>query len=56
MVLVTRVLQDKPVPPHELVPQVPQWLSTVVMWALSKDRGKRPQSARELEGRLTEGE
>lgn len=48
MVLVSRVLDQPPVPPHELVPDIPRRLSDAILAALHRDRRKRPKSASEL--------
>jgi serine/threonine-protein kinase len=48
MVLVSRVLQEPLVPPHELVPDIPRGLSDAVLAALNRDRGKRPKTVGEL--------
>ena len=48
MQLISRVLEQTPVPPHELVPEVPRKLSDAVMAALHRDRGQRPRTIVEL--------
>ena len=48
MQLISRVLEQTPVPPHELVPEVPRKLSDAVMAALHRDRGQRPRTMAEL--------
>jgi serine/threonine-protein kinase len=54
MALVSRVLQEPLVPPHELVPEIPRRLSDVVLATLNRDRGKRPKTVVELHDLLTE--
>jgi serine/threonine protein kinase len=44
MQLISRVLEQAPVPPHELVPDVPRRLSDAVIAALHRDRGRRPRT------------
>jgi HAMP domain-containing protein len=48
MALISRVLEQPPVPPHELVPDIPLKLSEAVLAALHRDRGKRPRTVVEL--------
>jgi eukaryotic-like serine/threonine-protein kinase len=48
MQLISRVLEQRPVPPHELVPEVPRRLSDAVLAALHRDRGQRPRTMAEL--------
>ena len=48
MQLISRVLEQSPTPPHELVPDVPRKLSDAVLAALDRDRGKRPRTVGEL--------
>jgi HAMP domain-containing protein len=48
MALISRVLEQRPVPPHELVPDIPRKLSDAVLAALHRDRGKRPRTMAEL--------
>src|SRR5688572_2151699 len=48
MQLISRVLEQAPVPPHELVPDVPRRLSDAVIAALHRDRGRRPRTMAEL--------
>jgi serine/threonine protein kinase len=48
MVLISRVLEQPPIPPHELVPDIPPKLSGAVLAALHRDRGKRPRTIVEL--------
>ena len=48
MQLISRVLEQSPTPPHELVPDVPRALSDAVLAALDRDRGKRPRTVGEL--------
>jgi len=52
MALVARVLEEEPRPPRAAKPDVPQALSDLVMWALAKDRDKRPRSAADLHAHL----
>ncbi|MEK7400855.1 MAG: protein kinase [Gemmatimonadota bacterium] len=54
IVLITRVLEQIPKPPRDVVPDVPQSLSDLVMWVLQKDREKRPASAAALHRLLDE--
>jgi HAMP domain-containing protein/predicted Ser/Thr protein kinase len=54
IVLISRVLEEIPKPPHEVVPDVPKPLSDLVMWVLQKDREKRPASAAALHKLLDE--
>ena len=53
MQLISRVLEQPPVPPHELVPDVPRHLSDAVVAALHRDRGQRPRTMAELHDLLT---
>jgi hypothetical protein len=53
MQLISRVLEQSPVPPHELVPEVPRTLSDAVLAALHRDRGKRPKTVGELHDLLS---
>jgi serine/threonine protein kinase len=48
MQLISRVLEQSPAPPHELVPDVPRKLSDAVLAALHRDRGQRPRTMGEL--------
>lgn len=48
IVLISRVLEEIPKSPREVVPDVPSALSDLVMSVLQKDREKRPKSAAEL--------
>jgi serine/threonine-protein kinase len=48
MLLISRVLEQRPVPPHELAPDVPKRLSDAVLAALHRDRGQRPKTVGEL--------
>jgi serine/threonine-protein kinase len=48
MLLISRVLEQRPVPPHELVPEIPRSLSDAVLAALHRDRGQRPRTVGEL--------
>jgi serine/threonine-protein kinase len=41
-----------PVPPHEIAPDVPRWLSAVVLSALHPNRMRRPKNAGEMLRRL----
>ena len=41
-----------PVPPHEIAPDVPRWLSNVVLSALHPNRSRRPKNAAEVLRRL----
>jgi len=50
--LVTKVLDETPVSPRELQPDVPQALSDLVMRTLSKNREDRPRTALELHDAL----
>lgn len=50
--LIARVLDETPRTPRDVKPDIPQALSDLVMWALAKDREKRPRSAAELHARL----
>jgi serine/threonine-protein kinase len=50
--LIAKVLEEEPTPPARLQADVPPALSELVMWALAKDREKRPRSAAELHARL----
>lgn len=50
--LIARVLEETPTPPRVAQSDVPQALSDLVMWALSKDREQRPRTAAELHRRL----
>ena len=56
MALVSRVLQEPLVAPHELVPEVPRPLSDVVVATLNRDRGKRPRTVVELHDLLGDQE
>lgn len=48
IVLISKVLEEEPVPPARLHGDVPAPLSELVLWALAKDRDRRPRSAAEL--------
>jgi serine/threonine-protein kinase len=50
--LIAKVLEDQPTPPAMVHPDIPSDLSDLVMWAMAKDREKRPRSAAELHARL----
>lgn len=52
MTLIARVLEETPVPPRQRQPDVPAALSDLVMWALEKDRERRPAGAAALHARL----
>jgi serine/threonine protein kinase/HAMP domain-containing protein len=52
IVLISKVLEERPMPPIARQADVPQALSDLVMWALAKDREQRPRSAAELHQRL----
>ncbi len=54
--LISRVLEQAPVPPHELVPDVPRTLSDAVLAALHRNRGERPRTMAELHELLVAGE
>jgi serine/threonine-protein kinase len=47
-VLITKLLEETPIPPRVVNPEVPQALSDLVMRTLSKKAAARPQSAAEL--------
>ncbi|HEU5169607.1 MAG TPA: protein kinase [Gemmatimonadales bacterium] len=58
MAMVTKVLTERPVPPHEVAPEVPDGLSALIVRALAKERDERPRSAGEMYEelvRVTEG-
>jgi CheY-like chemotaxis protein len=46
--LVARVLEMKPIPPADIVKEIPLALSDLVLRLLDKDRNQRPKSAAEL--------
>ncbi len=48
------VIQEDPIPPHELQPAISQPLSRLIMQLLEKDPQKRPASAEEVIGRFRE--
>jgi serine/threonine-protein kinase len=50
--LIAKVLEEEPEPPRALHSDIPPALSELVMWALAKDRDKRPRTAAELHARL----
>jgi HAMP domain-containing protein/predicted Ser/Thr protein kinase len=50
--LIAKVLEEEPLAPNAVIPDVPAALSELVMWVLAKDREKRPRSAAELHARL----
>jgi len=52
--MIHAVLQEEPVPPHKVNPQVPTALSQIVLRCLVKDPTKRFQSAQELQKALLE--
>jgi eukaryotic-like serine/threonine-protein kinase len=52
IVLISKVLEEKPVAPNSLQPDIPAALSDLIMWALAKDREQRPRSAAEMHQRL----
>jgi serine/threonine-protein kinase len=53
MLLISRVLEQRPIPPHELAPDVPKRLSDAVLAALHRDRGQRPKTVGELHDMLS---
>ena len=52
MALVGAKLSQDPVPPHEVVPEVPVVLSRILMRVLARDRDARPQTAAALHEEL----
>jgi HAMP domain-containing protein len=54
MALISRVLEQPPIPPHELAPEIPRKLSDAILVALHRDRGKRPRTIVELHDLLIE--
>lgn len=46
--LITRIMEETPMPPAQLASDVPERLSALVMRTLAKDRAARPASADEL--------
>ena len=54
IVLISKVLEEVPVAPEQRYADIPHALSEVVMWALQKDRERRPASASMLYARLDE--
>ena len=52
MTLLAKVLEEEPLPPNAIQPDIPQRLSQLVMWVLAKDRERRPRTAVELHARL----
>ncbi len=48
LTVLAALASDTPVAPHRLSPAVPRAFSALIMSLLEKDRGKRPQSAREV--------
>ena len=48
MTVLTALATKTPAPPNKIVPRLPPALSNLVMRLLSKERDKRPQSAREV--------
>jgi serine/threonine-protein kinase len=54
IVLISKVLEEVPKPPIEVVSDIPKPLSDLVMWVLQKDREKRPASAAALHKLLDE--
>lgn len=50
--LIAKVLEEEPKPLSAVLGDVPKELSDLVMWALAKDREKRPRSAGEMHARL----
>ena len=54
IVLISKVLEEVPVAPEVRFADIPHALSEIVMWALQKDRERRPASASLLHARLDE--
>ena len=52
MTLIAKVLEEVPLPPNKIQPDIPPQLSQLVMWVLAKDREQRPRTAAELHERL----
>lgn len=50
--LIGKVLEETPVSPERVYADIPASLSELVMWALEKDRDRRPRSAGDLYARL----
>jgi serine/threonine-protein kinase len=50
--LIGKVLEETPVSPERLYADIPAPLAELVMWALEKDRDRRPRSAGDLYARL----
>ena len=48
MGMVSKVLTEAAIPPHEIAPDVPVPLSLLIARALSKDPAQRPRSAAEM--------
>jgi serine/threonine protein kinase/HAMP domain-containing protein len=46
--LISKVLDEKPVPPRDLQSEIPQPLSDIIVRTIARDRDKRPKSAAEL--------
>lgn len=46
--LISKVLEETPVPPAEIQPDVPLALSALVMRTMARERDERPGSAAEL--------
>ena len=43
-------VREEPIPPSQIVPNVPQWADAIVLRAMTKDAGSRYQSAAEMRG------
>jgi hypothetical protein len=56
MAVLKRVCYDDPRPLREIIPEVPQWLCTVIAKLHAKEPAERYQSAREVVEALTKGQ
>ncbi len=52
--LMAQILTEDPVPPHEINTRLPAPLSQLILDLLEKEPARRPGSAREVRGRITE--
>ncbi|TDQ52320.1 serine/threonine-protein kinase [Actinorugispora endophytica] len=48
-------VREHPVPPSDLDPEIPEWIETIVLRAMAKDREERYQSAEEMRADIQRG-
>jgi uncharacterized protein with WD repeat len=56
MAVAIKQVRERPAPPHELDPSIPEDIDAVILRCLEKDPANRFQSAEELEAALTQAE